>query len=207
MAGYDRLVFSDLVVCFCRNYPIPKRLVLLCRAPRTPFLERQVPILWRPHVVRSPTTSRAGLHSSENFLLHFFLILLFLSFYSLSSSLHFIPSCSHLTILPCPILLFLLLLYIYSLLFYRFIFILYYHFLFLRVTVHLHIILCSKLFRLSLLPILSLLVHLALPICILTRIYLHSLLLFYYVSSKFHPYYSFFVICYTFITSNLHILS
>ena len=126
------------------------------------------------------------------------LILLFLSFYSFSSpSILFLPV-PHSAIFPCPILFLLLLLYIYSLFFYRFIFIHSCHFPFLIITVLLKIIICFKLFRLPLLLILCLLMPLT---CILTRIYLHVLLLFIMFHLSVHPYYSFFVIWYSFITS------
>lgn len=130
------------------------------------------------------------------FLMYLFLIFLFLSFYSPSfSSILFLPV-PHSAIFPCSILSRLLLLYIYYLFFYRFIFIHSCHFLFL-----LNIILCFKLFHLPLLLILCLLMPLVLLICILTRIYLHGLLLFIMFHLLVHPYCSFFVIWYTFITS------
>lgn len=74
-------------------------------------------------------------------------------------------------------------------------------FLFLRITVFLNIIICFKFFRLPLLFILCLLMPLVLLICFLTRIYLHDLLLFVMFHLLVRPYYSFFVIWYTFITS------
>ena len=135
------------------------------------------------------------------FLMCLCFILLFLSFYfpSFSSTLYLpVP---HSAIFPCPILFLLLILYIYSLFFYLFIFIYSCHFLFLIITVLLNIIICLKLFRLPLLLILCLLTPLVLLICILTRIYLHGLLLFIMFNTRVRPYYSFFVIWYTFITS------
>jgi hypothetical protein len=133
--------------------------------------------------------------------MYLFLILPFLSFYSLSfSSILFLPV-PHSAIFPCPIIFLLLLFYICFLFFYRFIIINCCHFLFLRITVFLNFIICFKFFRLSLLLILCLLMPLVLLICFLTRIYLRDMLLFIMFYLPVRPYYSFFVIWYTFITS------
>jgi hypothetical protein len=133
--------------------------------------------------------------------MHPCLILLFLSFYSLSlSSFLFFPL-PHSAIFPCPIFFLLILLYIFSFFFYCFIFIHSYHFLFLRITFLLNIIIRFKLFRLPLLLILCILSSLVPLISILTHIYLHDLFLFIMFHLLVHHHYSFFVVCYTFVTS------
>jgi len=122
-----------------------------------------------------------------------YLILLFLSFYSLSlSSVLFFPV-PHSAIFSCPTFFLLLLLHIYSLFFYCIIFIHSYHFLILRITFLLNIIICFKLFCLPLPLILCILSSLVLLNCILTHIYLHGLSFFIMFHLLVHPYYSFFV--------------
>jgi hypothetical protein len=113
----------------------------------------------------------------------------YLSFYSIL----FLPLPLS-AIFHCPIIFLLLLPYICSLFFYRFIIINSCHFLFLKITVFLNIIICFKLFRLPLLLPLCLLMPPVQLICILTRIYLHDLLLFIMFHLLVCPYYSFFVI-------------
>lgn len=101
-----RSLFSGLVVCFCRNYPKPSRLVLQRRAPLAPFLERQVPILWPSrvfiHVIYCPCKCRAGLHTSD-LISRFFYSYIFVFFFSSYLFLVLIPrTCSYSVIFCFP---------------------------------------------------------------------------------------------------------